>query len=302
MRIPFYIGTLGMALLLAASCGNKTTGATSSLNDSLDSTQQTPMFVWVENARVRETPDLEGKLITELKAGDKVTLTGESSSNKTKVKLRGVDFEDVWVKIRMSDDKEGWIFKPMLTEDENRAILMNDFIMLPGSHVGRVKLDATREEVAVIYGDEFITDGNIYIGEGESVKGFYVFKNSPLELQCALNDQNKIFGIYIRQPGASWVTKEGVKIGTRLEELQKYNGKPFKFNGFGWDFGGGVYEYNGGNLESYFGSIAITLGEPDNLEGLDEFMGDVECISSAKKLQGRGIRIVEIAVFGTPTI
>lgn len=302
MRIPLFVVAAFCIVLIGGSCGNKSGGATSSLTDSLDSTKQLPMFVWAENARVRETPDLEGKLITELKGGEKVMLTGETSTNKTKVKLRGVDFEDVWVEIELTDGKTGWIFKSMLTDDENKAQAMNDFMMLPGSHVGRVKLDATREDVAAIYGDEFITDGNIYIGEGESKKGFYVFKNSTLELQCALNDQNKIFGIYITQPGAPWVTKEGVKMGIKMEDLQKINGKPFKFNGFGWDFGGGVYEFNGGNLESYFGAIAITLGEPDNLEGLDEFMGDVECTSNNKKLQGKGIRVVHMAVFGAPSI
>lgn len=302
MKIPSYLLIAAFIAYSAVSCGNKSSHATGSVNDTLNNDQQTTMYVWAENSRVRETPDLNGKVITELKAAEKVILTGETSSAKSKVKLRGVDFEDVWVKVKLNDSKEGWVFKSVLTEDENKAIAMNDFQINPGSNVGRVKLDATKDEVVAIYGAEFITDGTIYIGEGEGSNGFYLFKNSNLELQCALNDKGKIFGIYVRQPGAPWITPEGVKMGIKMEDLQKLNGKPFLFSGFGWDFGGGVYNYNEGNLDKYFGTIGITLGEPDNIEGLDEFMGDVDCNSSAKKLQGRGIRVVEIAVFGVPNV
>src|SRR5688572_23144837 len=98
--------TLGFGV---TSCGKKNTG--SNQNNQVDSTQTQELFVWVENARVRKTPDLNGEVITEIKGGEKIILTGEQSDSKIKVKLRGVDFEDVWVKVKLTDGGEGWIFK-----------------------------------------------------------------------------------------------------------------------------------------------------------------------------------------------
>ena len=293
MKLASYtwIGLISLALCLPA-CGNKKApleGADSSL---LDSNKQEELYVWVENARIRKQADLNAEVVTEIKGGEKVVLTGEKSSTKTKVKLRGVDVEDIWVKIKTGAGKEGWIFKGMLTDDMTRAQAMNDFLIIPDASVGRVKLGATQQQVEAIFGREFVIEKEIY-QEGDAYPGIMVFKDSPLELQC-LMDKGKISSIYIRQPGAPWHTAEGVKIGTSLTHLVELNGKDIQFSGWEWDYGGVVLSYNKGKLAAYEKTLLLYLGEPNSIEGLEEFIGDGNFSSASKKLPKDQVKVAEM--------
>lgn len=304
MKFTVY-SLIGLILLAFSinSCGNKKVSAADANSSIIDSNKQQELFVWVENARIRKEPDLNAEVISEIKGGEKVVLTGETSNTKIKVKLRGVEFEDVWVNVKTSDEREGWIFKGMLTDDAEKALAMNDFVISPDHSIGRVKLGDKMIDVENIYGTEFIKKGDIFFPEGMSAKGFYLFKDSPLELQCVTNEKTDIIEIIlIRQPGSNWSTKEGIKIGTKLDELVKINGSPIRFTGFGWDYGGNVMDFGSGKLSEYEGRLGIELGEPDDIDGLNEFMGDTECSTSNKKILGKGVKVVEMSIAVQPAI
>lgn len=293
-----FIGLILLAFTIN-SCGNKKVSASDANSSIIDSNKQQELYVWVENARIRKEPDLNGEVIAEIKGGEKVVLTGETTNNKINVKLRGVEFEDVWVKVKTSDEKEGWIFKGMLTDDAEKALSMNDFLIVPERSIGKVKIGDRKEDVEKVFGSLFIKEGDIFFPEGMSAKGFYIFKDSPLELQCVTDEKTgAINDIIIRQPSSNWATVEGIKIGTKLDELVKLNGKPITFTGFGWDYGGNILSFNGGKLEQYDGGMNLTIGEPDNIDGLDEFYGDTECSTNNKKILGKGVKVVEISIFG----
>lgn len=295
IRVVFSL-TLIILGFAAASCGKKGTG--NNQNNTTDSTQIQELFVWVENARVRKTPDLNGEVITEIKGGEKIILTGEQSDTKIKVKLRGVDFEDVWVKVKLSEGNEGWIFKGMLTDDETRAKDMNDFAIVPGVGVGKVYVHKKQEDVERIYGKEFVTAGKIYGAEGAEFPGFYVFKNSPLELQCVISETDSTIDVIkITQPGSNWISEDGIKIGTTLDELVRLNGQPITFSGFGWDYGGWIYQYGSGKLAKLDGKMGICLGEPDDLTGLEGFQGDHDCSTRDKRILGKGVKVAEITIY-----
>ncbi len=294
--------TLCLFSLGVTSCGKKNISA--NLKDTLDTTQTQELFVWVENARVRKSADLNGEIISEIKGGEKVVLTGETSDNKIKVNLRGVEIEDVWVKVKLTDGKEGWIFKGMLTENETRAQAMNNFLIAPGKGVGSINVGMKQKEVEDIFGKQFILSGIIYGPEGIEMPGFYVFKNSPLELQCVVDETDSIISIIkIIQPGGNWATEDGIKIGTTLDQLVSLNGtQPITFSGFGWDYGGNVHQYNGGKLQKLDGKMSIGLGEPDDITGLDEFMGDTDCSTRNKKILKKGVKVAEINIFAPADI
>lgn len=304
MKFTYY---LPVALILWAftmsSCGSKKVSPSDANSSIIDSNKKQDLFVWVENARIRNQPDLNAEVVAEVAGGNKVTLTGEESSNKIKVKLRGVEFEDVWAKVITVDQKEGWIFKGMLTDDSEKALAMNDFAIVPEKSVGRIKIGDRKEDVEKIFGTSFIQDGDIFFPEGMTAKGFYIFKDSPLELQCVTNEKTgTIDNIMIRQPSSNWSTSDGIKIGMKLDDLARINGKPITFSGFGWDYGGFILSFNNGKLSQFDAGMTLSLGEPDNLDGLEEFMGDVECSTANKKILGKGVKVVEISIFGGPAI
>lgn len=72
--------------------------------------------ITVDNLRLRNSPDLNGETITNLKTGSLVTLLGELSTNQTTVTIGGKQITDYWQKVETADKKIGWIhgccFKP----------------------------------------------------------------------------------------------------------------------------------------------------------------------------------------------
>ncbi len=307
MRLKGY-SLVGLVLLVfgLVSCGSKKSDLVTNTNLP-DSTKLEELFVWTENARLRKEPNLNAEVITEINGGEKVVLTGEESENSVKINLRGVNFEDVWVKVKTTNPRvnpqEGWIFKGMLTDNEEKAIAMNDFSIVPGERLGQIKIGNTQGQLEAIFGKEFITKGDIFFGDGESSTGFYVFKDSPFEVCCAVTEDGAPVGlILIRQPNSPWITAEGVKMGTTLDQLVKLNGKPIKFSGFGWAYGGKILSYTKGKLAGYESILEISLAEPDNLDGLDDFMGDRDCSTADKAILGKGVKVAEMILFGANPI
>jgi hypothetical protein len=296
MRITSYSAIAFFVLVLGISCNNKklpADGANAGLIDS--NIKQEEFFVWVENAHLHEKPELEAPVIAQLMGGEKVIWSGDSTSSKTQVSLRGVQHQDIWLKVNTKDEKQGWIFKGMLTKDEEKALALSDFLIVPGKNVGRVKIGSTINDLESVFGNQFVRKKEIFL-EGDSYPGVVVFGDSQLELQCTLDKDEKIAAIYLEQPGAPWKTKEGVKIGTTLKEIIKLNGRDLSFSGWGWDYGGVILSYKGGELKSYENNIWLYLGEPDNIEGLEQYIGSGEFSSSSKKLPKDMIRVAEIMV------
>src|SRR5262249_12263360 len=67
-----------------------------------------------------------------------------------------------------------------------------------------------------------------------------------------------------------WEGPNGIKIGTRLAELEKLNGGPFTISGFGYNYGGNVLSWDGGKLASLDcnGRLILTL-DGDRTRGGD---------------------------------
>ena len=70
-----------------------------------------PSFVSaIDHLRLRETPGADGKVTATLSEGDTLFALGEVSAFTTQVTLRGVRYEEPWVKMRSRDGIEGWVF------------------------------------------------------------------------------------------------------------------------------------------------------------------------------------------------
>ena len=66
--------------------------------------------VIVDNLRFRKSPGTEGEVIANLKTGEQLTDLGEVSDFSTKVTLRGIEYNEAWIKVKRETDEEGWIF------------------------------------------------------------------------------------------------------------------------------------------------------------------------------------------------
>ncbi len=64
----------------------------------------------VASTRLRETPGEEGKVIRELPQGAMLYDLGEVSDFTTRVQIRGIWFDEPWLKVRTEDGAEGWVY------------------------------------------------------------------------------------------------------------------------------------------------------------------------------------------------
>jgi hypothetical protein len=70
-----------------------------------------PAFISaIDHLRLRETPGADGKVVATLSEGDTLFALGEVSAFTTQVALRGVSYDEPWVKMRARDSLEGWVF------------------------------------------------------------------------------------------------------------------------------------------------------------------------------------------------
>ena len=68
------------------------------------------VYAWVDKLNIRDAASTKGKAITAVQSNDALELTGERSSKSEEIVLRGVVYNDTWIKVITPDKKEGWVF------------------------------------------------------------------------------------------------------------------------------------------------------------------------------------------------
>ncbi len=135
MRIYFF---LSLSLLALFSCGtevtdngNDDTAITQDPVDNVTVVDEKPLSftVGLDHLRLRDIPGEKGKEIGMLNQGDVVEETGEVSDFTTRIKLRGIWYDEPWVKVRTKDNQEGWVFAGGLSFDPNAANALSEQLL-----------------------------------------------------------------------------------------------------------------------------------------------------------------------------
>lgn len=144
------------------------------------------------------------------------------------------------------------------------------------------------------FGAKNVKRQKVSLGEGETADGTVIYPNdakrrvSFVWKNTKKRDAPQI--IFVCDTPSLWGLPNDITTGTRLIELEKLNGKPFKLSGFDWDNGGNVLSWNGGKLESALksksGKVSATLQlVPTASNYPDELIGDREILSSNKNMR-----------------
>ena len=64
----------------------------------------------VEDLRLRDTPGEKGAILAVLKKGTTLEDQGEVSDFTTRVQLRGITFDEPWIKVKTPDGQIGWVY------------------------------------------------------------------------------------------------------------------------------------------------------------------------------------------------
>jgi hypothetical protein len=162
----------------------------------------------------------------------------------------------------------------------------------PG-RVGAIVKGATRPaELARIYGAGNVSYEKVHLAEGEYRPGAVIHRGTASELQVGFTaDGRKIE--FIRINGNGWKSKEGIRIGTTLAELERINGGPFRFLGFGWDNGGNIV--HAAKLPK---GVVISLAPTRNRESKQarQVQGDNEFSSRHPALKTLGVVVSGLTV------
>ena len=136
--------------------------------------------------------------------------------------------------------------------------LINEWECIPGERAGIITSTSSEQELIEKLGKEHVSPHDtVYGAEGMFSIGTILYKGTPNEAHIiwkdTLNFKNPDYvEVGFVEPGkesqVQWYVTNGVKVGTKLTELEQINGKSFNFSGFGWDYGGSVVDWNGGKL------------------------------------------------------
>jgi len=127
----------------------------------------------------------------------------------------------------------------------------------PKLRVGPVNAQTTRAELDRLFGKDFVKDGDVGVGEGETEPGTIVNGDDPSRALAILwrkplsRVPSTVRICYeLRQGPCRWQATSGITYGTTLKELERLNGRPFRLMGFAWDYEGTVMSWQGGLLEA----------------------------------------------------
>jgi len=181
-----------------------------------------------------------------------------------------------------------------IVETENKE---SNWLCIPNKQVGLIKTDSDEEAIIEIYGKENVIREEVGIGEGEVTAATIVFPDTPNELIVEWvyeYEYKKLSRIRIERGNAEWVTEEGIKIGTTLEELMKINGKDFYFPGFGGDYEGITNEWNEGNVNRQL-TVFLNSKKPEGAP--EELLGDGLFSSSNPKAKEAQLEVDAFIIY-----
>jgi hypothetical protein len=134
MKSDFHFLTwLILGALFLTSCGNDPAEDPAVVEDAPlteNREMEAPDLVAnIDYLRVRKTPGQNGEIIATLSKGDKVKDLGEVSSFTTRVQLRGIWFDEPWIKVQTESGETGWVFAGGLNFAMERSNALTDRLM-----------------------------------------------------------------------------------------------------------------------------------------------------------------------------
>ena len=116
--------------------------------------------------------------------------------------------------------------------------------------------ESSEAGLAELLGRGNVSAIGVPLGEGATEPGTALFPNDPARMLHVLwRDPNaRRLPRVVQVRGDRWHTKDGIRLGTTLKELEEINGGPFTLTGFEYDNSGTVISWEAGKLAKAFAS------------------------------------------------
>ncbi len=113
------------------------------------------LFPWVDKLKIRDASNLIGNTIATVDRKDALGFTGEQSEQAEEIVLRGVVYDENWLKVITPDKKEGWVFGGAVKrkgEQKGTPLLSDKKFSFP--HFGTFDLSTWKDLGTQTGGDE----------------------------------------------------------------------------------------------------------------------------------------------------
>ena len=117
------------------------------------------------------------------------------------------------------------------------------FLIVPGKSFGAIGRNTTLAQIEKAYGKANVRVRTVQPPHADLPKqrAAVIFAGTPNEAVALLAERsNRVEGVYVEKAGGKWATKEGLRVGLPVEEMERLYGGPFAITGFGQDGGGAV--------------------------------------------------------------
>ena len=176
-----------------------------------------------------------------------------------------------------------------------------DRTYVPGVRFGMVTATTTPEQLVEYYGAENVRKDSIPLGKGYFVDGYTLFPDQPGEVALVYPDPErrvKDLQVTIDLEDTVWKSAQnGIGIGTTLEELERYNGRPLTFYGFDWDYGGVVTDWqDGGALKDHRVRLGYNYEDREAVELDPTIKGQQKVTSMSPYLKDLEVKVIQIIV------
>ncbi len=163
MKLSLTYFTLITFLLFTMACQNSQAPAETATNEDSETETNTPkpkeqttsdselnkklVYAWVDKLNIRNEPGSKGKAITEVKSETPLELTGAKSDKNDVIVLRGVAYDEPWLKVITPDKKEGWVYGGAVKrEGEQKGNDIVDDNNFDFPHFGKFNLDEWKKQ------------------------------------------------------------------------------------------------------------------------------------------------------------
>lgn len=102
--------TLIISCQSESSTQNTPTPPPPAMEEVVEKPAEVMLYAWVDKLRLRAKPDTKSDIVKELAEGEPLVFTGEKTEFSQKVNLRGVMYDEPWMKVITGDDKVGWVY------------------------------------------------------------------------------------------------------------------------------------------------------------------------------------------------
>ena len=118
----------------------------------------------------------------------------------------------------------------------------DQFLIVPGKGFGHIKKGATLASLEKSFGKANVRIRTVQPPHGDLPKqrAAVIYPGTPNEAIVLLARNNRAESVFVGKAGGKWATKEGLRVGLPVEEMEKMYGGPFAITGFGQDGGGAV--------------------------------------------------------------